>query len=276
MSQIIFLNGQYLPLKRAGISPYDLGFLRGYGVFDFMITANGKPFMLDDHWSRLQKSAKELKLTIPVGKEKYEKILKKLLVMNGLKKSAIRTMITGGASPDGVTPSAKVTFLILIEKPAIYPPDFYSRGAKLISVEYQRECPQVKINNYVTAIKNLKRKKKARAVEILYVNNGKILEASTSNIFIVKNKNIITPKDNVLHGITRQVVISLARKNKFRVMEREIPEKEMFNADEVFITASNKYIIPIVKVEKKIIGAGRPGGVTKTLMQNLGDLIAKY
>lgn len=276
MSQIIFLNGRYLPLKKAGISPYDLGFLRGYGVFDFMVTANSKPFMPDDHWKRLKLSAEELGLTIPINRKKYDQIVKKLIGLHEYKRHVVRTVLTGGISPDGITPTGKETFLILIEKAISLPEEIYKKGAKVITVEYLRDCPRAKINNYVVAIKNLKNRLKKNALEILYTNKGKILEAATSNIFMVKEGKIVTPKDKILLGITRKVVIKIARKKGYRVAERDISLKEFLKADEAFLTASNKFVVPIVKVDDRKIGDGKVGKHAQILMEKFGKFIKSY
>jgi branched-chain amino acid aminotransferase len=276
MSKIIFLNGQYLPLKKSRISPYDLGFLRGYGVFDFMITANGKPFMPEDHWKRLKLSAGELGLNIPVSRQKYDKIVKRLLSLYKYEKHVIRTIITGGISHDGITPGGNETFLILIEKPHPLPEKLYKEGAKVITVEYLRDCPHAKINNYVTAIKNSKRKTKAGAIEIIYTHQGKVLEASTSNLFLVKNNILITPGNKILFGITRKVVIQLAKKIGYKVVEREVRVPELFSAHEVFLTASNKQIVPVVKVNGKKIGNGKVGKNTRILMEEFNKFKKNY
>ncbi len=276
MSKIIFLNNRYLPLKDAEISPYDLGFLRGYGVFDFMVTANGKPFMPDDHWKRLKLSAEELKLRIPITRKKYDQVIKKLVSLHKYEKHIIRTVITGGISPDGITPPEKETFLILIEKSLPLPKILYKKGAKVITVEYLRDCPHAKINNYVVAIKNLKNKKRRGALEILYIYDSKVLEASTSNFFIIKNDAVITPYENILHGITRKVVTGLARKKGYKVIEREVSEKELYSADEAFLTASNKDIVPVVKVDGKKIGGGMPGKITRILMEEFRKFVKNY
>jgi branched-chain amino acid aminotransferase len=276
MPKIIFQNGQYLPLKKARILPYDLGFLRGYGVFDFMVTANGKPFMPDDHWKRLELSAKELGLFIPVKKEDYHKIMSKLLKLNKGKEYVIRTVLSGGLSPDGFTPSGKETFLILIEKRKRLPSNLYEKGASIITLEHQRDCPQAKINNYVVAIKNEREKKKRGALEILYTSKGKISEATTSNIFMVEKGKIITPKDKILFGITRKVVIKIALKYGYHVAERDVSLKEFLKADEAFLTASNKGIVPVVKVNGRKIGNGKVGKHTKVLMEEFAKFINKY
>jgi branched-chain amino acid aminotransferase len=260
MKQACYFNGRITTINKINISPYDIGMLRGYGVFDVMAAFNSKPFLLKEHFKRLQNSARELKLKVPFSQNEYEKILDKLIKLNGFKEATIRTIITGGISADAFS-IGKLTAYILVEKFHDYPREIYQKGAKLISLEHERFCPHAKITNYVEAIRNQELKKKNKALEILFVKNGKVLEASTSNIFIVKNGKIITTKEKILLGITRNLVIKLAKK-EFELEERELSYHEVIKADEVFLTATNKHIVPIVKIDQHKIGNGKPGVVT--------------
>jgi len=277
MKKYSYFNGKIVALKNIKISPYDIGLLRGYGVFDVMRTQNSKPFLLAEHWQRLKNSAKDLGLNVPIAKERYKKIVERLLKLNGFKKSIVRTVVTGGYSDNGFSyQPGKETFIILMEKFIPLPKEIYARGAGVITQKFSRYRPQAKITNYVEAIRNQSRKKAAGALEIVYIENGKILEASTSNIFMVKDGAVITPKDEILIGITRNLVIKLAKKNKLKCEERNISEKELFSADEVFLTATTKNIVPVVKIDNKKIGNGRVGPVTKSLINQLEKFVKNY
>jgi len=276
MSKIhCYFNGNIIPKNKIKISPYDLGFLRGYGVFDVMCTQNGKPFLLDQHWKRFQRSAKELGLKIPLSKKNFKVIIVRLLKLNSFNESIIRTILTGGVSKDAFSP-AKETFCILIEKFKPLPPAYYTEGVGVMTLDYKREFPHAKITNYVAAIKNHNNKTKNGSVEIVYMKDGKVLEASTSNFFIFKGKSLITTKSDILFGVTRNLVIKLARKNGYVVKERDINIKELFSADEFFLTASNKNILPVVKVDGKMIGDGKVGKRTKDLIGIFKKFIEKY
>ncbi len=277
MKKYCYFNGKIVALNKVGINPYDIGLLRGYGVFDVMCTENKKPFLLDLHWKRLQNSARELNLKIPIAKNEYKNILQKIIKLNGFSKSTIRTLLTGGPSDNGFNHiSGNETFLILIEKSISSPKEIYSKGAKVITLKYNRQFPLVKTTNYITAIKHQKIKEKNKAIEIIYFQNGNFLEASTSNLFIVKNNKIVTPKENVLLGITRNLVIKLAKQKGIAIEEREISEEGFFAASEVFLTATNKGIVPIVKVDNREIGNGQVGEITKILIKTLNDFNDKY
>ena len=277
MKKYCYFNGKIIALNKVGINPYDIGLLRGYGVFDVMCTENKKPFLLDLHWKRLQDSAKELNLKIPIAKNEYKNILQKIIKLNGFPKSVIRTILTGGPSDNGFSYiSGNETFLILIEKFINLPKEIYSKGAKTITLKYNRQIPLTKTTNYITAIKHQKIKEKNKAIEIIYFQNGNFLEASTSNLFIIKNNLIITPKENILSGITRNLIIKLAKQKGINIEEREIPEKDFLAASEVFLTATNKGIVPIVKVDNRKVGNGQVGEITKLLMNTFNDFSNKY
>lgn len=266
-----------MPLKKAGISPYDLGFLRGYGVFDVMKAVNGKPFLINEHWNRFRNSAKELDLKIPLNARKYQETVKKLIELNKAKNSyIIRTVITGGVSADGLTPEGKETFYVAADKLIPLKKEAYEKGTKVITIEFQREFPASKVNNYVMAIKNIKRKKKEGAHEILYVNKGKAKEGALSNFFMVKNEKLVTPKESILIGVTRNLVIKLACRLRLEILERDILLKELYSAREIFLTNTTKGIVPVVKVDNKKIGSGKPGKITKILMEEFEKFVKNY
>jgi D-amino acid aminotransferase len=280
MKNYCYFNGKITTVDKIKISPYDIGVLRGYGVFDVMCTENGKPFLLDEHWLRLTNSAKELKLQIPISKKEFREIVEKIIKKNGYKKNTIRTVLTGGVGnprENAFLPnSKKKTFYILVEKFVSLPRVVFQEGAKIITVDYKRHIPWAKITNYVEAIKNNGRKSKEKALEIVYINKKNILEASSSNLFIVKNGRIVTTHKDILHGITRNLVIKLAKKLKIKIIEREIKISEALSADEVFLTATNKFIVPIIKIDQHKIGNGKIGEVTNRLMEEFDEFVKKY
>jgi len=274
MKRYCYFNGKIKELKNVKISPYDIGILRGYGVFDVMRTVNGKPFLIDKHWKRFENSAKELCLKIPIKRDQYEKVLKKLIKINKFPDSVIRTVLTGGVSADAFS-IGKLTFYILIEKYHVYPKSLYEKGAKVITLDFQRSNPKAKVTNYVEAIRNQSRKLKGKALEILYVNKGHVLEFSTSNVMLFINNVLVTPKDNVLLGTTRNLVLELAKK-KYKVEERAVRTEELKKAQEVLLTAGNKQIVPIVQIDNWKVGNGQVGKNTKALMQMLEDYMKNY
>ena len=267
MSNYCYLNGKILPLDKASVDLNDIGILRGYGVFEFMRTYNGKPFLLDKHFARFMNSAKTLNLKVPVGEKEIEKIIRQLLIKNKLPEAGIKLVLTGGRTDDGVNYSPdRPTFFVLISRLSEFHHDLYRKGAKLITLEYQREFPLAKTTNYLAAVSLQETKKKKGAIDILYTNKGFISECARSSFFIFKNNELVTTKDSILKGITRGLVIKLAT-GKFKVTERPIKVSELKFADEAFITSTDKEIMPIVKIDGTKIGNDRVGDNTIWLMK---------
>ncbi len=273
-----YFQGKIVPIQQVNINPYDLGFLRGYAVFDVMKVVNDKPFLMREHWRRLKNSAKQTKLKLPINCREYKKTLEKLLKKNEFQHTIIRTVLTGGVSPDGFTYSGKSDLFIFLEDARTLSPnsETYKQGAKIISLEYKRELPLAKVTNYLEALSHQSEKKQKKALEIVYFWKSEVLEASTSNIFIIKNKKIITPQDNILKGITRNLVIRLAQKNNYIIQEKKVKIKNLMEADEVFLTASNKDIVPVTKIDNVKINRGKVGTITLDLIKIMENYLKKY
>ena len=261
--------------EKAKVAINDLAVLRGYGVFDFLKTVNGKPFLWREHWTRFLNSAKLLNLKVPVGESEAKKIIGELLKKNHYADASIRLLLTGGPTADGIS-IIRPVFSILIEDVYNYPKKFFQHGARVITHEYLRLMPCAKTTNYITAVRLQKDKHKAKAVEILYTHQGRVLECATSNFFIVKNKKIITPKVDILYGTTRNVVMTLAKWAGYQVEEREMKVGELRTADEAFLTATNKDIMPIVAVDDRKINNGKVGPITRKLQNLFAEFVAKY
>lgn len=294
--EIFFLNGKFLPAKKALIKINNLGFIRGYGVFDYLRTFERKPFEVELHFKRLLQSARILKLKCPLSEKKFKKIISTLIEKNKhLKELGIRTILTGGETKDGKMATSP-SFFIIVTKPHFYPKIFYQKGVKIILKEFKRTFPEAKTIDYIFPLAFQNLLKKEKAFEILYFFKEKVLECSTSNFFIVKNESakrnlsgrsaqktaivqsggkIITPQKDILKGVTRDVIIKLAKKNSFKVEERDVSIKEMLMADEAFLTGTDKKIMPVVKVDGKKIGQGKVGETTKKLIKIFENYITK-
>lgn len=277
MTSYCYLNlsgqdGKIVSTNDAHISISDIGLLRGYGVFELLRTYHGKPFHFKEHYKRFVASAKALGLRIPVSENTLKSIIKTLLVKNKFPESNIRIVLTGGKTINGMEFDKKnPTFIVLIEPLHEMPKSVYTKGVKLITHQYQREFPRAKTLNYLTAVSLGEKRKKAKAFEVLYTKEGNVLEASTSNIFIFRKGKLSTPKDDILIGVTRNCVLTLAQ-SAYDVDEKTISMKDLLSADEVFITATNKAIIPVVQIDGKKIGSGKVGKHTRYLM----DMFAHY
>ncbi len=270
-----YYNGEVKLVAKVGLPLNDLGILRGYGVFDFLRTYNGKPFHLKEHFARFKNSAKLFNLSVPITEKEVAAIIWSLQKKNKMPEASIRLVLTGGLSLNGLSLSKTPSFFMLMEDVYEFPDSVFTKGAKLITFDYERLIPQSKNLNYITAVKLQKAKQKAKAVEILYTNDGYISEAATSNIFLVKDGVLVTTKEGILLGVTRNLVIKLARKI-MKVEERPIKLSELLKADECFITATNKKITPIVKINARTISTGKPGEYTKELLSEFNELIRTY
>lgn len=264
-----YVNGKIVRDDQAVISVNDLGFLRAHGVFDSIRTYGGKPFMLQEHLKRLERSAKLIDIAMPLSRARIAAIVGKLLKKNGFTEAAIRIYVTGGETANGITRDyKKASLVILITDFVELPAAMFRNGIKLITTDYQRATPDAKTLEYTHIIGLQRKKEKAGAFEVLYAPDGCVRETGTSNIFMVKKGVLVTPKDKVLMGITRNFVIKLAKKVKIKVVERDISLWEMIKADEVFITATNKDIVPVVQIDSHPI-ARRKVGPTTRLLQDL-------
>lgn len=276
MKNICYLNGRIVPIEEATLSVRDLGFLRGYGVFDVLPVVNGKPFLFEDHWRRLENSAAELGLTLPVDADEARAIMVDLIGRHAYPHMIVRTVLSGGPSEGGFLPEGKETFSIMIEETKPMSEELYENGVSLLLLEHERALPLSKTTNYIFPISHRDRKAASGATEILYAKDGKILEASTSNFFLVKNGTIVTVKDGVLGGITRKLVLRLASELGVPSEEREISLLELDTCDEAFLTASNKQVLPVVSVDGTTVGGGSVGPVSKKLRDALRAFMAEY
>ena len=268
-----YFNGKIIPEEEVKINFNDLGFARGYGVFDAMRTTNGQPFLLKAHFKRLQNSARLLNMELPMTMPQFVETVQKLLstsedFQQG-KDVVIRTTVTGGISSNGLKMDGQPTVIIIIGNlSAVTPkPEEYRQGGKIILVDFQRILPQAKTTNYLTAILHQKEKERAGATEIVYHHRKQLLEGATSNIFIVKNKRVITPEKNILSGTMRNLLIQLLRQNNIPVEIRDVQLEELSEADEAFITGTFKQVLPIVQFDDKIINEGQVGEIAKQAMK---------
>lgn len=272
MTQYCYVNGKISPTEKSSFPIMDISILRGYAVFDVLRTYNGEPFLWDLHWKRLLRSAKSLNIVVPMSSAEALTITRKLHKKNGLTESNIRILVSGGISPDGFATGKVASIAILVTPFVELPSLIFNKGAKLMLHEHLREEYPSKTTNYLTAVKMRPIVIKKGALEILYHHDGKILECATSNFFIVKKNTIITPKDGILVGITRNLVMQLAKKH-YTVIERDIAISELKTCDEAFLTATNKDIVPVTTIETFKVADGKVGSVTRHLMKIFSEQI---
>jgi len=244
------MNDRFIQLAEAGLPVNDLGVQRGYGIFDFLRVTNNIPLYWDDHLDRFFHSAKEMRLPLNQSREELKNIITQLLQKNKLPHSGIRIMLSGGISPDGY--GIEKPNLVIVQQPLTPPSDqINQKGIKLASYPYQRQLPHIKTTDYLMAIWLQPWMKEKGADDILYQQNGIVSECPRSNFFIItKEKTIVTPGRNILKGITRKQVLSLAVRNGMMVEERDVSLEDIRLAKEAFIASSTKRIIPVSQVDE--------------------------
>lgn len=268
-----YLNDRWVKTEDLVVSAFDLAVVRGFGVFDFLRTYANKPFLLKEHLDRFYNSAHLLELTIPKTKKELEKTVYEGIRKNAFPETNIRLILTGGVSNDSLTVN-KPSLLIIFTEGHRYPDERYTKGVKVISYNASRMFPMAKSLNYMMAIIALQKARKQGALEAIYTEKGVIYEGTTSNFFVVIEGVLVTPKKDVLSGVTRELVIRLAKKIGLPVEERALHASEMAKFDEAFITASNKEIMPVVAIDDRKVGDGRVGTVTKKLMKEFKAFIS--
>ncbi len=263
------VNGQLVPTQEAALKVNDLAILRGYGIFDYFLVREGVSMFLDDYVKRFFHSAQLMHLEIPFSATTLKDLIHALVEANGVPEAGMRLVLTGGYADDGYTPVNPNVLILEHPMPAIPSND---TGVKVLAHDYQRELPEAKTINYLTGIRLAGEMKAKGAVEILYHHNGIIREAVRSNFFLVtEDHRIVTAASEVLRGITRKNVLTVA-KNHFTIEERNILLEELATAKEAFITSTIKGVLPVIQVGAQVIGNGKVGAVTR----QLGALLEEY
>ncbi len=262
MSTLCYINGEILPAGRGAIGISDLALQRGYAVFDYARTYHRELFHFEDHIQRLQRSAAELHLKLPLAVKEIKNIAQNLVQQSDLENPAIRLILTGGYSHAPLYQNPN--FLIIVEELSAYPASVYAQGAKLVTVEYQRELPQIKSVNYLNSIRLDPFRREQGAFDILYHSAQGVTECPRSNFFLFLGDTLVTPSSNILLGITREIVLKLAE-DHFPLEVREIDFKELSSAGEAFVTSTSKGVLPVTAIDGGLVGDGRVGDRTRTI-----------
>ena len=270
-----YIDGRWAHPREATISINDTAILRAYSVFESLRTYDRRPFHLDEHLARLYRSAELIDLDIPYTREQIAAVIREVIARNAYKHATIRIFVTGGETEDSILPTGKPVLVVLITPLGERDMQRFTQGIKVITTHLQRIMPEAKTNNYVAAVRALKEAARHNATDVLFVNEqGHVLEATRSNFFIFRGDTLVTPRQGILIGVTRNVVLNLAR-DRFPVEERPILLDELSLVDEAFITSSSKEILPVVQIDDLIIGDGKPGPRTIELEQRFIDLVER-
>ena len=273
---LIYLDGKLVKKEDAKVSVFDHGVLYGDGVFEGIRSYNCLVFKLKEHMDRLYASAQGISLKIPMKKEEMVKAIITTLKANKLKDAYIRLVVTRGKGDLGLDPNncSKPTIFIITDKIALYPADLYKKGLRIVTVPTRRNIPealnpQIKSLNYLNNILGKIEAVRAGVSEAVMLDqNGFVTECTGDNIFMIKNKTLLTPPVHagVLNGITRSVVLTLAPKVGLKAQESTLTRFDLFTADELFLTGTAAEIIPVVEMDGRMIGDGGVGSDTLKLI----------
>lgn len=283
--QLIFLDGDFVTKENAVISVYDHGFLYGDGVFEGIRAYSGNVFRLKEHLVRLYESAKSIMLEIPYTFEEMTEIVLETLRRNELQSGYIRLVVSRGKGNLGLDPRNCTTpsVIVIAEELALFPKELYETGVEIITASSRRSrsdvlSPKTKSLNYLNNILVKIEANLAGVPEALMLNDqGYVAEGSGDNIFIIKNGKLITPPGYVgaLEGITRNAIMEVATAKGFEVKEDVFTRHDVYVADEVFLTGTAAEVIAVVKVDGRVIGDGKPGPVTNTILEGFRTIVDK-
>lgn len=282
----IYLNDRFVDRKEALVSVFDHGFLYGDGVYETLRTYGGRFFMLQPHVARLQRSARLIGLTIPVPEQEWPALLREAVERNGLTEAHLRITLSRGEGELGLDPALcpKPTLVIMAKPIAQYPAHLFEEGVPLTLAVTRRNLatalpPQIKSLNFLNNILAKREAGQAGTFDALMLNaEGLLTECTTSNFFFVSGGRLYTPSVDcgILDGITREVVLTLARDNGMSVEEGRYPAEALAHAEEAFLTNTSMEIMPVRSLDQALIGAGRPALVTRRLRELFHSNLARF
>ena len=275
MALKIWFNGKLVDEAQARISVFDHGLLYGDGVFEGIRVYSGKVFELQAHIDRLYDSARGIRLKIALSKKKMIDAVERTVKANNLKNGYVRLVVTRGVGTLGINPfeCKKANIFIIADKIQLYPEELYGKGLKIISATTVRNHPlaippQIKSLNYLNNIlAKIEALDNDVSEAVMYNHMGYVAEATGDNVFVVRDNVVCTPPVHAgsLEGVTRGVVISLAQKEKMKVVEKNLTRLDLYISDELFLTGTAAEVIGVVEIDGRKIGNGKPGPVTKLL-----------
>jgi branched-chain amino acid aminotransferase len=278
----IYINGHLFDKAEAKISVYDHGLLYGDGVFEGIRIYGGRPFRLQQHVERLFDSARSLALDIPLSPEQMVEAVTSTVKANNKKEGYIRVVVTRGAGYLGLDPrrTNNPQVIVIVDDISLYPPELYEHGMEIVTASTIRNHPnavnpRLKSLNYLNNIMAKIEAARAGVHEALMLNHkGEVAECTGDNVFLVKHGVLRTPPldAGILEGITRNVVIDLARQAQLTVQEVALTRHDVFAAQECFLTGTAAEVIPVVKCDGRVIGTGKPGPVTRLLWERFHQL----
>lgn len=277
MSPKIWIDGQVFDPADAKVSVYDHGFLYGDGVFEGIRVYNGRVFEADAHLDRLWDSAKSIRLTIPYAREQVRSAVEETIRASGFRDAYIRLIVSRGAGYLGLSPTKceRPSVICIVDTISLYPKEIYENGMAVITSSWARPGantlpPRVKSLNYLNNILAKIEANDAGVPEAIMLNaDGNVAECTADNIFIVRKGQVQTPAthDGILEGVTRGLIIGLCGKLGVPCVEKTLQRHDLYVADECFLTGSAAEAIPVTRIDGREIGDGKPGPVTRKLIE---------
>ncbi|MEY2852083.1 MAG: hypothetical protein RL549_782 [Verrucomicrobiota bacterium] len=280
---IIYIDGKFYPEEEAKISVFDHGLLYGDGVFEGIRAYEGRVFKLEEHLRRLEDSAKAILLKIPLDRDEMRAAVLETCKRNKMKAGYLRLVVTRGKGYLGLSPDRckKPTIIIIASELELYPEKYYREGLRVVTVPTWRNSPAaldpaIKSLNYLNNILAKIEGQQAGAQEVILLNpQGMVAECSGDNIFLIRDQVLITPKlsSGALNGITRNTVLEIAQEAGWKTREDDVRRYDLFTAEEMFLTGTGAEVIPVVEVDGRIIGTGKPGKHTADLIRRYHKLV---
>jgi branched-chain amino acid aminotransferase len=279
----IYLDGKFVDAADAKVSVFDHGLLYGDGVFEGIRLYGGNVFRLDEHLERFEYSAKAILLDLPLTRAEWSAAVCETCRQNGLVDGYIRMVITRGVGDLGLAPwlCSKPSYFIIASKISLYPAEHYEKGLAIVTVPTRRVGPAalpstIKSLNYLNNILGKIEAKQFGALEGIMLNDqGYVAEATADNVFIVHKGDIITPSasQGALKGVTRSAIVDISRTLGIPLREANLTRYDLWCADECFLTGSGAEVIPVVKLDGRVIGDGKPGAITKKVLAEFRKLV---
>ena len=279
----IYIDGKYESEKTAKVSVFDHGLLYGDGIFEGIRAYNGRVFKLKEHIDRLFYSAKAILLTLPLSHQELMHVTAETCRVNNIRDGYIRLVVTRGVGTLGLNPNKckKPSVIVIADKIQLYPPEYYEKGLTIITVPTTRNLhsalnPAIKSLNYLNNILAKIEANNGGCEEAIMLNSeGYVAECTGDNIFLVRGDQLVTPplSAGALYGITRAAIMEMASEVGLKVSEPNLTRYDVFNADECFVTGTGAELVPVVKVDGRVIGTGSPGPKTHELMDRYKKLV---
>jgi D-alanine transaminase len=270
MDPTVYLNGEFVPLSQARVPVLDRGFIFGDGVYEVIPVYSGHPFRLKQHLARLQDSLDAIRIANPMTPAEWSRLIRKVIRLNAWEDQGVYLQVTRGvAKRDHVFPKGvKPTVFVMSNPLSTVPPELVAKGASCITAVDNRWL-RCDIKSIALLGNCLMRQRAAdrNCIETIMFRDGFLSEASSSNVFVVRDGVILAPPNNhlVLPGTTYDVVVELARKNRLKLELREVPEDEVRSADEIWITSATKEVLAVTKLDGKRVASGKPGPMFKRM-----------